>query len=197
MKRRSRSSREGRGRQVIGESRFFTNVCRILVKSKSARGEHPGKQHGGDPDASFHDPQNPVEPATGLWPSLGTVRNDIGAYGGQGRASFPLSLQVTSAGASSGDRPQGFLLKQNYPNPFNPSTRIDYQIPAAGKVSLRIFDVLGREVGDLVHEDQAGAAYSVIWNASSLASGVYFYRLTVTTDKGKLFTETESLTLLK
>lgn len=152
---------------------------------------------GGDPDASFHDPQNPVQPGTGLWPSLGTVRNDIGAYGGPGRASFPPSLQVTSTGPTSGARPQDFQLKQNYPNPFNPSTRIDYQIPAAGKVGLKIFDVLGREVGDLVHEHQTGASYSVIWNASSRASGVYFYRLTVTTDEGKLFTETESLTLLK
>jgi hypothetical protein len=70
-----------------------------------------------------------------------------------------------------------YELFANYPNPFNPTTTIRYQLPQAGKASLKIFDILGREVQTLVDEVQISGSYSVNFNASSLASGVYFYRL--------------------
>ena len=69
-------------------------------------------------------------------------------------------------------------LFQNYPNPFNPVTTITYQIPEDGKVTLSIYDVIGREVQTLVNADQNAGRYSVQLNAGKLASGVYFYRLT-------------------
>ena len=72
---------------------------------------------------------------------------------------------------------QTFKLAQNYPNPFNPSTRIAYQIPKTSEVKLKVYDVLGREVETLVSGVQQAGRYEVMFNASSLASGVYFYRM--------------------
>jgi hypothetical protein len=71
-----------------------------------------------------------------------------------------------------------YALGQNYPNPFNPSTIINYQIPNDGQVTLKVYDVLGREVKTLVNEFKQVGRYSVTLDASSLATGVYFYRLT-------------------
>lgn len=68
-------------------------------------------------------------------------------------------------------------LSQNYPNPFNPTTTIEYQLLEAGFVSLKIFDILGREVATLVSDFQDQSTYRIEYNASRLASGVYFYRL--------------------
>ena len=70
-----------------------------------------------------------------------------------------------------------FSLLQNYPNPFNPATTITYQVPAAGKVVLRIFDLLGREAETLVDEVKQPGRYTITWNGARYASGVYFYRL--------------------
>lgn len=73
--------------------------------------------------------------------------------------------------------PTEFSLSQNYPNPFNPTTQIKYTIAKTGYVSLKIYDVLGRVVSDLVGQNQNVGAYTVNFNASSLSTGVYFYRL--------------------
>lgn len=73
--------------------------------------------------------------------------------------------------------PLAYDLSQNYPNPFNPSTQIKYAISKAGNVSLKIYDMLGRVVSDLVNQEQQPGNYSVSFDASKLASGVYFYRI--------------------
>jgi endo-1,4-beta-xylanase len=99
----------------------------------------------------------------------------------------PLGVEKTGSGI-----PKRFALEQNYPNPFNPSTSIRYTIPSTSRVTLRIFDVLGREVQTLVNTTQVPADYTVTFSAQKLASGVYFYRL----DAGG-FTETKKLMLLK
>ncbi len=75
--------------------------------------------------------------------------------------------------------PQVYALEQNYPNPFNPSTTIRYQLPQDGFVTLKIYDILGREVTTLVNEEKTKGRYEVNFNASSLASGVYLYRIKV------------------
>ena len=86
-----------------------------------------------------------------------------------------------------GELPTAFALQQNYPNPFNPSTNIKYQIPSNNHVTLKVFDLLGREVATLVNEVKQPGTYTVEWSAKggsasggdayNLASGVYFYRL--------------------
>lgn len=88
--------------------------------------------------------------------------------------------------------PTTYALKQNYPNPFNPTTIITYQLPKAGNVKLVVYDLLGREVKTLVNEFKSAGSFDVTFDASSLASGVYFYRL----ESGS-FTDTKKLTLIK
>ncbi|MBC8044430.1 MAG: T9SS type A sorting domain-containing protein, partial [Rhizobacter sp.] len=70
-----------------------------------------------------------------------------------------------------------FALTQNYPNPFNPTTNITYTLQKPETVSLKVYDVLGREVETLVQSRKAAGTYTVTFNASKLTSGVYFYRL--------------------
>jgi len=74
-------------------------------------------------------------------------------------------------------RPTVFALEQNYPNPFNPSTAIAYDVAAPSDVRLAVYDILGREVSVLVNERKGPGNYSVKFDASDLASGVYVYRL--------------------
>ncbi len=70
-----------------------------------------------------------------------------------------------------------FSLDQNYPNPFNPATTINYQIPVNGVVSLKVFDLLGREVAQVMNEEQQAGRYSVQFDAKDLSSGLFFYQL--------------------
>ncbi|MBM2841985.1 MAG: hypothetical protein HW412_2513, partial [Bacteroidetes bacterium] len=106
---------------------------------------------------------------------------------------------TTSIRGRDGELPAGFSLSQNYPNPFNPSTTIQFSLPRSDHVSLKVFNVLGEEIAVLVDEEQVAGNHSVNWDArlpggqaSSLASGVYFYRLTVSD-----LVETKKLMLLK
>ncbi|MBN2601659.1 MAG: T9SS type A sorting domain-containing protein, partial [Candidatus Marinimicrobia bacterium] len=80
---------------------------------------------------------------------------------------------------NTGGTPSGFNLAQNYPNPFNPVTFIEYDIPRAATVNLDIINILGQSVTILVNEWQNAGHYSVQWNASTVSSGIYFYRLRV------------------
>ncbi len=75
--------------------------------------------------------------------------------------------------------PTAYMLEQNYPNPFNPSTQIEYALAKPGQVTLKIYDVLGREVSTLVNENQIPGTYRATFNATGLATGIYFYRLNV------------------
>lgn len=88
--------------------------------------------------------------------------------------------------------PTKYDLSQNYPNPFNPSTKINFDLPVDGKVSLKLFDMSGREVATLVNEVKTAGYYTISFNASNLSSGVYFYRL----NAGD-FTVTKKMMLVK
>ena len=88
--------------------------------------------------------------------------------------------------------PEDYILYQSYPNPFNPTTTIKYSIPNSGAVSLKIFDILGREVEVLLDEYRSAGTYSVEFNASRFASGVYFYQI----HSGN-FIETKKMVLMK
>jgi hypothetical protein len=80
-------------------------------------------------------------------------------------------------GVRNDSKPNEFTLLQNYPNPFNPSTKISYQIPAVCHVTLKVFDMLGREEATLANEVRQPGTYTVPFDGSGLASGIYFYRL--------------------
>ena len=79
--------------------------------------------------------------------------------------------------------PGKLALAQNYPNPFNPATTISFDLPVAGKVSLKIYDILGREVATLIDGHSSAGSFRAVWDAHTgagvpVGSGVYFYRLT-------------------
>jgi hypothetical protein len=88
------------------------------------------------------------------------------------------STQIVGISDDESQVPTEFSLEQNYPNPFNPSTTLAYSIPKESQVSLKIYDVMGREVVELVNGRQTAGAYTVDFDAASLASGTYFYKLT-------------------
>ncbi len=88
--------------------------------------------------------------------------------------------------------PTVYDLKQNYPNPFNPSTKISYSIPKSGMVTMKIFDITGREVASLINDIKAPGVYTVDFNGANFASGVYFYRLEATD-----FVDTKRMVLVK
>jgi carboxyl-terminal processing protease len=94
--------------------------------------------------------------------------------------------------ARDGTSPAKFSLSQNYPNPFNPSTVISYQLPVYSHVTLKVFDLLGREVATLVNEEKRAGSYEVTFNGKNLSSGVYFYRL-----QAGEFVQTKKLILQK
>jgi hypothetical protein len=107
-----------------------------------------------------------------------------------------IMLKTTNGGVGinpiSSEVPSSYSLSQNYPNPFNPSTNIKYQITNSKLVSLKIFDIMGREVETLINEKQNAGTYEATFNGSNLTSGVYFYRLT--TDE---FSETKKMLIIK
>jgi len=88
-----------------------------------------------------------------------------------------LDGSVVLSAEDGSEIPTGFKLEQNYPNPFNPTTVINYYIPEASNVSLKVYDILGNEVATLVNQFQNANSYQVNFNAASLASGVYVYTL--------------------
>lgn len=90
-----------------------------------------------------------------------------------------------------------FSLAQNYPNPFNPSTKIEYQISMPGNTTIKVFDVLGNEVTSLVNEYKSVGNYNVSFDASSLASGLYFYKMEVSSNNNNVFREIKKMLLLK
>lgn len=86
-----------------------------------------------------------------------------------------------NAAAETWSQPERFVLEQNYPNPFNPSTTIGFKIRDYGFVTLKVYDVLGREVATLVKEEKKPGTYEVTWDATAVPSGTYLYRLTTGT----------------
>ena len=92
----------------------------------------------------------------------------------------------------SAEVPEGFVLEANYPNPFNPTTTINYALPEASNVTVTVLDMLGRRVAVLVDAQQAKGRYSVRFDASRLASGIYFYQL-----RAENFVKTRKMMLIK
>jgi hypothetical protein len=114
------------------------------------------------------------------------------AANGQSSKVTVSALQNATDVETESEMPGGFTLHQNYPNPFNPTTAIRYQLSAVNHVTLKVFDLLGGEVTTLVNEWQAIGSYSVRFDGSGLASGVYVYQL-----QAGNFKDTKKLVLLR
>ncbi len=114
------------------------------------------------------------------------------AVGDSGLILYTSNGGLTGVGDWEGFPPTNFMLEQNYPNPFNPSTNISFNLPSRSFVSLKVFDVLGKEVASIVSEILSAGNYSRQWNAAGMPSGVYFYRL-----QAGSYIETKKLVLLR
>lgn len=142
---------------------------------------------GTAPYTSIFKPSQPLShfvgmDANGEW-TLGIYDSETGNTGKFKGWSLTLYFE-TPVGVSNEivDIIRNFDLKQNYPNPFNPSTKIKYEIPDQDRndnahVTLRVYDILGREAATLVNEQQRPGIYEIEWNAENHSSGVYFYKI--------------------
>ncbi len=92
--------------------------------------------------------------------------------------------------------PATFALRQNNPNPFNPSTTIQFELPRSSKVVLKLFNILGQQVQELVNDEKPAGVYRLTVDARGLASGVYFYRIEAT-GGGSAFVETKKMIVLR
>jgi hypothetical protein len=124
----------------------------------------------------------------------GALEEDLGFL------SDPLLRGVITGVNHSDELPLAFSLNQNYPNPFNPSTTIIYQLPTTSYVTIKIFDILGREVETLTDGLQPAGIHNLQWDGKNHASGVYCYRLQARPTEGgqaRDFTATKKLMLLR
>jgi hypothetical protein len=145
--------------------------------------------HDGMPDA--------WETARGLNPNNANDRNTIGA---EGYTMLEIYLNSLVGGNPSTTTdieqepfvPTQFSLGQNYPNPFNPSTSFQFAVASFQFVSMKAFDLLGREVAVLVNQERAPGVYHVSWNASAFPSGVYFCHM-----RAGSFVQTRKMVLTK
>ncbi|MCL6097418.1 MAG: T9SS type A sorting domain-containing protein [Bacteroidetes bacterium] len=107
-------------------------------------------------------------------------------------SSIPTYNSTTAVNYDESTIPAGYLLSQNFPNPFNPTTTIKFSISKSQFVSIKVYDILGKEISTLVNEEKTPSSYEVQFNGSSLASGMYFYRM-----QAGSFSQTKKLLLIK
>ncbi len=147
-----------------------------IVVSKSVLG------NGGE---AFNDGEYRVVGTLGQ-PFMSSESNGVGFWY---LASRELNVAVEQ---SSLTVPGEFQLQQNYPNPFNPTTTIEFALPKQSNVTLKLFDILGREVATLVDDELESGVHKINFDAQDLASGIYFYRI-----HAEGFLKTKKLMLLK
>jgi len=153
---------------------FFFRTSGIGYAS-SPDGIHWTK-YGGNPVLANGQPGATVANSPFVLLTNTTLHMWYGGDQGMRYATSPLAL-TGARGQSNATIAGGFQLQQNYPNPFNPSTTISFTIPKAGFVTLKVYDLLGNELRTLLSGEVSAGPHESIFNASGLASGVYFYRL--------------------
>jgi len=101
--------------------------------------------------------------------------------------SFTTGVEQTTT-----DLPSGYTLSQNYPNPFNPTTTMEFSMPQSGFASLKVYDLLGREIATLLNEERPAGSFRATFDASRLTSGTYYYVL-----KAGRYTATRTMIYVK
>ena len=119
------------------------------------------------------------------------------ATGGQAVGSLLWWGKTVGVTKTINSIPEAYALTQNYPNPFNPATLINYQLPVASNVTLKVFDVLGREISTLVDGMKEAGSYSVSFDASRVSSGVYFAQIAGQGKNGQSFQKMIKMVLMK
>ena len=150
----------------------------------------------GNPHSAYNDNEDPENPEQALWPAQGTVRNDMGAFGGKSE----LRPDNSSSGVIHdifSTKLDEFKLYANFPNPFNPTTTIHFQIPVNEQVKLTIYNILGQQVRTLVDRPLQKGDHQIVWDGTNemgrtVESGFYFYRITAGD-----FNQTQKMVLLK
>ena len=120
------------------------------------------------------------------------ISNNAALPTGMGEPAENLCDTTTTGIGDLKQLPKGFSLGQNFPNPFNPSTEISFNLPKQSFVTLKVYDVLGRNVAELVNEEKSAGIYTVTWDANKSASGTYIYTITAGD-----FTQTKKMILIK
>ena len=174
---------------ILSDSAGLTNIQNIPTVCVGGLAQATGNFNPKEPFTQFVN--NGTNP-NGIY----TLRISDNAAGDTGSLrSWTLKIDydfITGVNNNVTSIANDYSLSQNYPNPFNPSTKIAYSIPTNGLVTLKIYNILGKEVQTLVSEVKSAGSYEVSFNAASLSSGVYFYKL----ESGN-FIDTKKMFLLK
>jgi hypothetical protein len=133
-----------------------------------------------------------VTPGSFGIPSLVVVKPGYQSFGTWSIQGSLLTITSGTEQVETDVPPTAYALSQNFPNPFNPSTAIQFDIPSEGNATLKVYDIIGQEVAVLVNDNLSAGRYRTTWDASRVASGVYFYRL-----QAKDFVQTRKLLLLR
>lgn len=160
----------------------------FCTKSNNQGATFPVTVSISDTNANVKDPSICVDGNDILYAvwTLARDGNEDDAYFAKG------TITITNIGEESNVIPTRFALLQNYPNPFNPTTTIPFSLPSKSFVSLKVLDVLGRELSILLAEEMPAGTHARQWNAANMSSGIYFYRL-----QAGSFSETKKLVLMR
>ena len=162
------------------------------VTSQSRWGDYTGI----DMDEVSSGPTVSVAWYAGQWSKSG---NAFGTWLSQISFASPTAsplVKIIENNSNSSVKPERFDVKQNYPNPSNPSSVIEYQLPSDSKVTIKVYDMLGNEVATLVDKAQTAGIYSAVFDGTSFASGVYFYRVSASSGN-ETFNKTYRMIILK
>jgi uncharacterized delta-60 repeat protein len=166
---------------------YWLNIDYLTIKYNSAGIEEWAKRYSGSGNDDDYSRSIAVDGSGNVYVTGESRGPENWDY-----TTIKYSQSTSGVYQNNSDLPEGYSLSQNYPNPFNPSTTFRYSVPQSSGVVIKVFDILGREIATLVHEEKPAGTYEVTWYANQLPSGVYFYQL-----KAESFIETKKMLLLK